>query len=98
MLWNVIETAVKKTVRWTVFRRGVSASAEATGPEIGPKHNVPTMLTTNDIDAAITSSVVVKLSSPAEDIFIIKLRIEVTYENPYLPPLISENGAPPSIL
>jgi len=29
MLWNVIETAVKKTVRWTVFRRGVSASAEA---------------------------------------------------------------------
>lgn len=29
VLWNVIETAVKKTVRWTVFRRGVSASAEA---------------------------------------------------------------------
>jgi len=29
LLWNVIETAVKKTVRWTVFRRGVSVSAEA---------------------------------------------------------------------
>ena len=58
----------------------MSASAETTGPEIGPKNDAPTMLTTNDIDAAITSSVVVKLSSPAEDILIIKLRIEVTYD------------------
>lgn len=67
---------------------------EATGDLIV----IANKLTTNVIVAAIASSVDVKLSSPAEAKFIKKPSIEVTYEKLFFPPLISKNGAPPSIL